>query len=521
MTPPLDFSSLEPSDVLKSRKLSLAELRNDLPSSNVSVAFNRTFARPNTTTIKEDNATMALVEKIRDHGLHESAAMLQDGSIFTSESSPGHALSADHFSSYPTTLLFLAIAHVLFLHHWNRRRTRKQIYSSYDTLVQKKQCYRAWLALLSHPARVSTRTAASLSRNRPRGSASYYSPIVAMGNAEDGTYHRYNGDIIWRFRAQELALTIGLALTRGSWSGWPLLFYNSHILWSCRALEGDYGSSCYSRVLIALATIALVLELDVCRRLLQLARRLDEVPWEDEPDIRPWLRGVISTLKYRHIGGLTSTASAVAIVFHNRFPMVPLQLVPCLHNFSFFLNPYRTLFITMGILLFLGNATRSSSNPKERLFYLPLVCGLVSGSIWSLGWTDFLAEAYWGNAGLLLLAALSILTAKSDPAISLWVVCVDFVAWDHQGRMPVPGADAFREADDSSEEDGSDGEDSTHDSSLDEAARAFPDPEDSEIFGLLPALDDMDDEEGGDLELALSVRSSQARVRARHSGRHG
>jgi hypothetical protein len=64
------------------------------------------------------------------------------------------------------------------------------------------------------------------------------------------------------------ARTCSYPFTHGHLSGLPLLLYNSHLLWSCRALESFFPSSWhYLRSLVALAIIAMAIEFSITHKI--------------------------------------------------------------------------------------------------------------------------------------------------------------------------------------------------------------------------------------------------------------
>ena len=158
-------------------------------------------------------------------------------------------------TSYTTTLMLIIVLHIIYFLHWNNRKSRKDISTTYNELINKKQYYKGILAIVSHPP----------IDGGERDAAAHRSSSIMMTNgSDDGEYNSNNTNSsspIERSRGifqricfffslrnriynnrlvQLLYQRILYPFIYGSLSGLPLLTYCSHILWSCRALEELY-----------------------------------------------------------------------------------------------------------------------------------------------------------------------------------------------------------------------------------------------------------------------------------------
>jgi hypothetical protein len=468
-----------------------------------------------------------------------------------SESLPSFYIPVSIHSNYPTTFFLIVVVHLLFLYQWNARRSRKQVLASYRMLVQKKQFHRIWLALLSHPPMPEGR-----SRSSPQHQ---YSPTntqssIAMGDADANVHNNNNNnntsssDIQLFYsnvmeRIQYKVVPLLEPLLHGHASGLPLLLYNSHILWSCRALERNYQDDAwhYGRLLIVLAVLAVAIELFLTDRLLQTpvmsraAPRFQSIQPDPTAD-------AIQLLLHRTVGTLTVVSTAVLLIFRSEFRHVPLQIFPFVPN-PFFLNdPSRTCIICIMVLLWLCRGSHSGFG---------VLSGSVVGMIWSTGLLAFLAEEHWGNALLVWLMLLSLLSLKADPQWAAWVPCIDHIAWDRNGRLvPVDGQQrqgwtgvltregyatmvASDDDDDDGDEPGSeedigggddDDDEDEDDDDVEASRQAFPRQDDNEIYGHLPDLGGIleeDDDDGIGIDHIPSNRPLRNSVRSRRGGGTG
>jgi hypothetical protein len=455
-------------------------------------------------------------------------------------------------SNYPTTFFLIVVVHLLFLYQWNARRSRKQVLASYRMLVQKKQFHRIWLALLSHPP---------IHVGRSRSSPQHqYSPTnlqlsIDMGDADANVHNNSTSNIstsdiqlFYSNAMERIQYKVGPLLEpllRGHASGLPLLLYNSHILWSCRALERNYQDDAghYGRLLIVLAALAVAIELILSDRLLRSpvmsrAPRFQSIQPDPTADA---IQRIRKQLLHRTMGTLTVVSTAILLIFRSELRHVPLQILPCFPNLFFLNDPSWTCTICIMVLLWLSRGSHSGFG---------VLSGSVVGMIWSTGLLTFMAEEHWGNGLLVWLMLLSLLSLKADPQWAAWVPCIDHIAWDRNGRLvPVDGQQQQQgwigilsregyatmvisdDADDDDDEPGSEedvdvGDDDDEDDEADdvEASRqAFPRQDDNEIYGHLPDLGDIeeDDDDGIGIDHIPLNRPLRNSVRSRRGGGGG
>jgi hypothetical protein len=502
------------------------------------------------TTITTANATAFPTHSSRPLDTAESNHYISpEATILSSERSeslPSPYIPVSIHSNYPTTFFLIVAVHLLFLYQWNARRSRKQVLVSYRILVQKKQFHRIWLALLSHPPIHVGR-----SRSSPQNQ---YSPTnsqssIAMGDADAivrySNISNISSDDIQLFCSnvmERIKYKLGPLLEpllRGHASGLPLLLYNSHIMWSCRALERNYQDDAwhYGRLLIVLAFLAVSIELFMSDRLLKTpvmsrAPRFQSIQPDPTADAMQRIR---KKLLHRTMGTLTVVSTAVLLIFRSEFRHVPLQILPFLPNPLFLNDPSWTCTISIVILLWLSRGSHSGFG---------VLSGSIVGMIWSTGWLTFLAE---GSGLLVWLILLSLLSLKADPQWAAWVPCIDHIAWDRDGRLvPVDGqqqqgwigvlsregGETVVVSDDTDDDEGDTGseedsyvggDDEDDDVDVEASRQAFPRQDDNEIYGHLPDLGDMeDDDDDGIIDhIPLNHRPLRNNVRSRRGGGGG
>lgn len=458
-----------------------------------------------------------------------------------SESLTSSYIPVSIHSDYPTTFFLIVVVHLLFLYQWTARRSRKQVLASYRILVQKKQFHRIWLALLSHPP---IHVGRSPYQHSPTANLQ---SSIAMGDADANVHSNSNNssssdiEVFYSNIMERIKYKVGPLmepLLRGHASGLPLLLYNSHILWSCRALERKYQDDAwhYGRLLIVLAVLAIAIELFMSDRLLKSpvmsrAPRFQSIQPDPTADAMQRIR---KKLLHRTMGTLTVVSTAVLLIFRSEFIYVPLQIIPFFPN-PFFLNdPSWTCTICIMVLLWLSNGSHSGFG---------VLSGSVVGMIWSTGWLTFIAEGHWGSGLLVWLILLSLLSLKADPQWAVWIPCIDHISWDRDGRLvPVDGQqqqgwtsslsregyesmavsdDTDDDEDESGSEEDNDNEDEDDDD-VEASRQAFPRQDDNEIYGHLPDLGDMeDDNDDGIIDHIPMNRPLRNSVRSRRGGGTG
>ena len=332
----------------------------------------------------------------------------------------------------PTTIVVLLLIHFIFLYQWNARTKRRHILVSYRTLIEKRLYHKAPLAFLSHPPTNKT--------NLTNGNNNLNSQTSAAISRSEQDSSTLLGRLSTRLRNwhRSSSLTNGRHL-----SGLPLLFYNSHILWSCRALEFGHtrvDPYSYARLMFGVACVAVGLELWLTDYMLRLL--VDSNHATSSPILiggtrrRSARRQYIGNrlvaqyhqqlLSHRTMGSMTVTTSALVTIFRYRFPHTPIQILPILSSFHipFLSDPTVSFLLTLNILLWISFPTHP---------VLSVVCGLLSGWLWVIGLTSFLGQPYWFFGLIFVVALLCALSLKVSG--SPWVPCIDSVGWDAQGRI--------------------------------------------------------------------------------------
>lgn len=416
-----------------------------------------------------------------DDPLKAAAILFNDGELdrlhrLRDNGTPG----TEHwYGPYPTTLSLIILLHAIFFLQWNARKTRKQVLVSYKQLVQQKQYHRGVLAILSHPPLDA--------RTRNEGISSNLS--IDMGNALDpgrSQLHRF----------QQLLYP----LWKGHLSGFPLLLYNSHILWSCRALEPVSPSSFhYARMLLGLTVVALAIELRIDSYMMHKTHGMAEIGFEHMSAAMHTRRHILNRTK----GSITVLSAALLLLYHTVLPHVSLPIIPFL-PFSFYFPPSLAYTICWGFLLVLSwNAHPIAS-----------VCfGSFSGLLWVFGLTKFLGDFYWGSCLLLWIVLASALSCRgSDLSLPGWVPCIDYVAWDRQGRILTRDGEDASSALGSREDDTDDEEDENADEGEEvdnmelQPLRSGPD---STLRGRVPLMN----MESDDMDVPSSSRTPLTRQR--------
>lgn len=400
---------------------------------------------------------------------------------FSLHSNPNnHNNDSTLYRNYGTTLTVIIVLHLIYFYQWNTRRSRQHVCTSYEQLVEKKQFYRALVAIASHPPvdggeRDTTAqhgmveggeiNSSGASLQNARTFLELYVSFRLCDRISDGI-----SPIIQRILPffTLIRQRILHPLIYGSLSGLPLLTFASHILWQCRALEELYdvhggelilgvsgndvnvtqfsgiGTAAtkiqiagdaydtidkhvsssgdgytYFRVLVALALTSMLLELSLLRSILkQLERTMNFDGYTTTPH---------QLLSQRAMCSIASLTTALLGVYDSHFPYAPPPVLPFVHvSSSGFSLIYSVLILT--ILTHRIHPVTS------------IISGLLSGSLWSLGFTSFLGTRYWGNIMLFSLALVIFLSLKAQPSYSMYMEmfcpCIDYVMWDREGEIP-------------------------------------------------------------------------------------
>mmetsp|Transcript_11453 Transcript_11453/g.17004 ORF Transcript_11453/g.17004 Transcript_11453/m.17004 type:complete len:547 (+) Transcript_11453:67-1707(+) len=378
------------------------------------------------------------------------------------------------YENYGTTLLLIIVLHIIYVYQWNRRYSKQDVCTNYEQLVEKKQYYRAVVAVMSHPpvdggerGGSNTVTAAVVGSNDSDAPSTTNSNngIAATANTGISRFvpcltflHRFLHSA--RRIKQQYVDRLLQPLVSGSLSGLPLLAFCSHILWQCRALEElyvDYGGTlvgrvldhaegidrigtgaihmkttesqleqhepdryAYVRVLVTLALTALLLELKYLRDILRrLNRTIDYDNSRNSPQ---------NLLKQRSMVSLCSLCGALLTVYDAHFPFIQIPLLPFV-RVSFLTNSSfnKTLMILM--LFVLGHRVHP---------FTSVISGIVSGALWSLQLTSFLGTKYWGDMMLWSLGIAIMLSLKANTTYtwpSAVIPCLDYVSWNRDGEV--------------------------------------------------------------------------------------
>lgn len=374
-------------------------------------------ATGNATNHSEDDYRVSAPHKLANETLHVGLnhtnttifeppdPLLLASRMFRSPNEKTVDLEANPNATYETTIGLIILLHLVFIYQWNKRRSRRDVLTSYDKLVKKKQIHSAVVALFSHPPADSS----FLSRER------MVSLAIEMGDSNTTETGR-----LGRLRNKCKSFVECLhPLTYGHLSGLPLLCYNSHLIWSCRALEAICPSSLhYARFMVVLVFISFLLELRFTHNLLQTSRAVVGLD-SGTPSVSESRRYA----KHRTMGTPTMLTAALLLTYYCCFPFVPIPVLP-------FLPVSRRM--DVGLSYFICYTLLTALSWKSH----PLTCvlfGMLSGFLWTLGITSFLGEVYWSAciiAGIVVASLLSLRVSHGG-----WLPWIDYVAWDDRGRI--------------------------------------------------------------------------------------
>lgn len=310
------------------------------------------------------------------------------------------------YLTYTATTALLVLVHVIYVTQFvTRKLSRRRLLVNYHRLVQKK-CYHMGIrAVLSHaPTKPNSRE------------ATHISSVPYVRN--------FTSALLGPFAP-------GKPL-----SGLPLLFYCTHILWSCRALEVVFGSGGnYARVLWTLTWTGFVIDLGFTYAVLEMLREMNyatSLPftmganfWNTSPDSnRPVARRVQRALVRRSMGSLTMTAGAVLCVFRGHFD-VPIPVLPFISTELPMLGiPLVSYLITLALLLVFSQPIHPISG---------VTFGTCVGLLWKSGFTSFLAEPYWNMGSMIVYAVLCIMGLKANNVS--YLPCIDHISWNSRGDI--------------------------------------------------------------------------------------
>ncbi|GAX22609.1 hypothetical protein FisN_14Hh242 [Fistulifera solaris] len=235
-----------------------------------------------------------------------------------------------------------------------------------------------------------------------------------MGHDDESSSHRATFDKI-----RDILLRIDRWMTHLGAA--PLVLYNCHIVWSCRALEEEYNLHQsrwnYARILLSWGILASVTELALHQILI---RCLDQVVPRSSSAATDPLASLRTKLLVRPLSTTPTTLTAtMLLIFHLQYPFVAPQILPWLKNWQF-LSPSVSYFLCISILMLVS--------PQS------LTGGLVGLFWW---YTEFLLQPYWNIPFCGAFVVLTCLSARVEYGNDL-VPWIDRVAWNANGTLLVP-----------------------------------------------------------------------------------
>jgi hypothetical protein len=418
---------------------------------------------------------------------------------------------------YPlATVLLLWIIHGLYIVQWKKRRRRRRGESlthklNYRLLVQRKHFYKYWMATLSQYS--SSIVAEDTNQNdwRSLEAGGWYTSI----HRTMGSYWNDAIQVIpetWRNscfveRSQHIIVSAQQAstalYTKVGGRSFLSLMYNTHLFWSCRALEQYYGSASYVRLWISVGVIATIMEIGITVHLLRLvsiSNKMLQAQGVVDAHENPLLIGFRKWLKRRHFGStsLTAWTSAVIVIFRFQFPFVSIPILPWIPITRWFRIPPGLSHLCIILILH----SLSTHKDEKQAVRMALVLGSMVGFLWGTEWLEFFAEAYYGNWVAFMAMLLTAMSFKARYPSSSLVCLLSHVGWDAKGNLLMfdPTLNRWVDDGDTDEfnvritstygmESESEGEVSDDESSQeDDSERAFPSIHDEAIYGRIPAM---------------------------------
>ena len=448
-----------------------------------------------TTNDSEDDHRVSAPHKLANETLHAGLNHTTTNTTILEPPDPlllasrmfGKSVKANPNATYETTIGLIILLHFVFIYQWNKRKSRRNVLTSYDKLVTKKQIYSALVAVVSHPPADSS----FLSRER------MVSLAIEMGDSSTDEQTSRVGRL--RNKCKSFVECLH-PLTYGHLSGLPLLTYNSHLLWSCRALEALCPSSWYyARFLIVLVFISLLLELRFTHNLLQTSRAFIGVSSAMHPAGTPSIRESRRYAKHKTMGTPTMLSAALLLIYYCCFPFVSIPILP-------FLPVSRRMDVSLSYFLCYTLLTALSWKSHS---LTSVLFGILSGFLWVLGMTSFLGEVYWSAciiAGIVVASLLSLRVTQGGG----WLPWIDYVAWDDRGRIRY---------DETNLDELSENEPEEEEEAADNDVESRPllnrrSDSNSGLRGRLPMMD-MDD----DIEMPARPSSPSRRLQQRRGGR--
>ena len=362
------------------------------------------------------------------------------------------------YATYGSTTALLSLVHAFYLRRvWgtgkgprrrhSRSRSRQTAMASYHEVVHRKQFHLLIGAILNHHPNPEPSTSSTRSRPPERIRSD-----VPAGNHSEELASSTSSDpfslLQWSTLLSEplhssptswlTFLNSGLFRTGNVLHGLPLLFYCSHCLWACRALEVIYCDAHYARVLWTLTLTAFFVDFAVTRMALGVIREMNfatSAPFA--MGVSLWTSGdndnngdssttiasrVERILTHRNIGSLTATTAAVLFLFQDKFD-APIPVLPFLSTKGPILGtPVVSWIMVVAVLMRLSQSTHP---------VMGVACGTVSGVLWVSGWTFWLAEPYWSCGMLMICLVLCVLSLKLNG--NIYLPCIDYSPWNRDG----------------------------------------------------------------------------------------
>ncbi len=369
---------------------------------------------------------------------------------------------------YITSMTLIFIIHVIFFLQLKQKKTKRHVCVSYDQIVRRKQFHKLiFWAILSHPPPddITPMATDPVSNDGQGGSLL---PMLAPGAVHLRSWNniRIRNEVqsFWRFVSSKIQNCIIRPLIYGPLAGLPLLTYIAHIIWQCRALEElydysgnnimnnfnvsafihrdltvrdsiqktDFSASFesndthskmdgklygfeYYRVLVALTFLSYVTDFFITYLSLSFIKSQQQQQQEDQlllqyphqqSNFTPTQNNVVEFLAHRGLCTLTPLCTALLVLYMHHFPSTPISVLPFIDtSYVFGLSSDLPFVVSITILTILSYRIY----PLMSIFY-----GCTSGLLWNLGWTQFLADGYWGGCCIILLCFACAMSLKVE-----------------------------------------------------------------------------------------------------------
>jgi len=270
----------------------------------------------------------------------------------------------------------------------------------------------------------------------------------------------------------------------------------------------DSSPTSYLRVLVALALTTTLLELSLLKSILKRVGQSLTINGRTTTEI-------LSQYAMCSIAGLTT---AILGVYDSHFPYTPPSILPFAHNISSFSGGFSLILsiLILGMLTYRIHPVTS------------IMSGLLSGSLWSLGVTNFLATRYWGNICILSLILAVLLSLKAQPTyqymMEMIIPCISYVSWDRDGNIPngiSSGQTSSRRNTDNEDEENNDlerGSTNERYPLLSSSHSSLNGDDSTVIRGRLPVMNAMESGDDSDVEESMPTSASRLGNLSRRAG---